>query len=135
MFKELFSHVNINSIKEVLPKISTYLDTIKRYVEDIYLKYGISLSYMHFEVSEIGHWAEMFQAATCSNDQSEPQQPPQPQQQTLLVMNISPQVQAPLLRDQQAKIGRLTNMVAQWLTGEPHRADNTNFYNNRYQST
>ena len=55
---------------------------------------------MHLEVSEIGHWAKMFQVVTHSND---PQQPPQPQQQTLQVTTTSPQVQVPSLRDQQAK--------------------------------
>ena len=58
-----------------------YNDTIARYIEDINLKYGIALSYMHLEISEIGHWAKMLQVVTCSNDQPEPQQQPQPQQQ------------------------------------------------------
>ena len=88
-FKELFSNVNVDSIKEVLPKIRAYTDTIARYVEDINLKYGVTLSYMHLEVSEIGHWAKTFQVATHSND---PQQPPQPQQQNLQVTTTSPQV-------------------------------------------
>ena len=79
MFKELFNNVNVDSIKEVLPKISMFNNTIARYVEDINLKYGIALSYTHLEVSAIGHWAKMFQVATHSNDQPEPQQPQQPQ--------------------------------------------------------
>ena len=94
-FKELFSKINVYSIKEVLPKIRAYNDTIISYVEEINLKYGVTLSEMHLEVSEIGHWAETFQVAMHSNDQ---QQPPQPQQQTLQVTTASPQVQVPLLR-------------------------------------
>ena len=42
MFKELFSIINIDSIKEVLPKIKEYNDTIARYVENINLKYGVT---------------------------------------------------------------------------------------------
>ena len=38
MFKGLFSNVNVDSSKEVLPKIIIYNDTIARYVEDINLK-------------------------------------------------------------------------------------------------
>ena len=104
-FKELFSKVNVDSIKEVLPQIKVYNNTIASYMEEINLKYGVTLRYTHLEFSEIGHWAETFQVATHSND---PQQPPQPQQPTLQVTIKSPQVQVPLLRDQQAKIDRLT---------------------------
>ena len=49
-FKELFSNVNVDSIKDVLPKISVYNDMIARYVEDINLKYGTVLSYTHLEI-------------------------------------------------------------------------------------
>ena len=66
-----------------------YNDTIVRYIEDINLKYVVTLSYMHLEVSETGHEAKMFQMASHSYD---PQQPPQPQQQTLQVTTTSPQV-------------------------------------------
>ena len=110
----MFSNVNVESIKEVLPKISVYNETIARYMEGINLKYDITLSYMHLEVSEIGHWPEMFQMATCSNDQP---QPSQPRQQTFQVTTTSPEVQALLHRDQQAEIDRLTSVAAQWLTG------------------
>ena len=116
-FKKLFSNVNIDSIKEVLPKISIYNDTIARYVEDINLRYGITLSYMHLEVSEVGHRAETFQVATCSKDQPEPCQPQQPQQQTLQVTTATQDQSAPQ-REQQTEIDRLTNMTVQWLTGE-----------------
>ena len=117
-FKELFDHVNIYSIKEVLPKIDVYNNTIVRYVEDINLKYGVALSYTHLEVSEIGHWAEMFQVATLSNNPQQPQQPPQNQQQALQVSTITPQVQIQSLRDQQVEIDRLTIVAANWSTEE-----------------
>ena len=103
MFKRLFSNVNVDRIKEVLPKISIYNDTIARYEEDINLRYSIRLNYTHLEVAEIGHWAETFQVATCSNDQPEPYQPQQPQQQTLQVTAATQDQSAPL-REQQAEI-------------------------------
>ena len=36
-FKELFHNINMDSIKEALPKISVYNDIIARYVEEINL--------------------------------------------------------------------------------------------------
>ena len=88
-FKELFSNINTDSTKEVLCKMRVYNNTIASYIVDINLKYGVSLSYMHIEVSEIGHWAETSQVAIHSHN---PQQPPQPQQQTLQVTTTSPQL-------------------------------------------
>ena len=102
---------------------------IARYVEDINLKYGIALSYTHLEVFELGHWAEMLQVATCSNDQPKPQQP----HQQMLQVTTATQDQSSQLGEKQVKIDRLTNMAAQWSTGEPHRANNTT-YHNRHQS-
>ena len=78
-FKELFGNINVDSIKEVLPKISVYDDIITRYVKEINLKYGITLSYTQLEATEIGQWAKTFQVAT--NYKSQPKQQ-QPQQQT-----------------------------------------------------
>ena len=98
MFKELFNNINVDSIKDVLHKISVYNHTIARYIEDINLKCGITLNHMHLEVSEIGHWDDTFQVETHSNDQQQPPQPQlpsQPQQQILQVTTTSPQVQTP----------------------------------------
>ena len=72
MFWKLFSNVNVDSIKEVLPKISVYNDMIARYVEVINLQYYITLCHTHLKVSELGHWAKTFQVATYCNDQPEP---------------------------------------------------------------
>ena len=91
-FKELFDHVNLDSIKEVLPKTDAYNNTIDQYVEEINLKYGMSLSYTHLEVPEVGQWVETFQVATLSNDAQQPQQSSQ-QQQPLQVTTMAPQVQ------------------------------------------
>ena len=63
-FKELFDHVKIDSIKEVLPIIDMYNSAIWWYTEDINLKYGVALSCTHLKVSEIGHWAKTSQVAT-----------------------------------------------------------------------
>ena len=58
-FNELFGNINADSIKEALPKISLYNDIIARYVEEINLKYGITLSHTQLEATEIGHWADI----------------------------------------------------------------------------
>ena len=60
----------------------------------------------------------------------QPQQPPAPK-----VFAMSPQVQALLLGDQQAEINRLTTVATKWSTGQQCRANNTNFYTGRHQST
>ena len=54
-FKELFSNINVVSIKEVLRKIRAYSETISSYIEEINLKHGVTLRYTNLEVSEIGH--------------------------------------------------------------------------------
>ena len=59
-FKELFNNTNIDNMHKILPKISIYHNKIARFIEDINIKYGISLNYTQLEVSEIHHWAETF---------------------------------------------------------------------------
>ena len=135
MFKELFDHINIDSIKEVLPKIDMCNNTKAWYIEDINLKYGVALSYTHLEVSEIGHWAKTFQVATHSNNLQQPHHPIQnQQQQALQVSTMALQVQVQSLRDQQAETDRLTNVAAQWSSGELCIADNSYVNNKTYQS-
>ena len=75
MFKELFGHINIDSMKETLPKVSIYNDTIARFVEEINSKYGMALMFTHLEPCEVGPWAEMFQVAKGNNKGPEPSQP------------------------------------------------------------
>ena len=70
-FKELFSNVNINSVCQLLPKINENNNERVKFLEDISIKYGISLNYTHLEVSEIHHWAETFQVATNKSSQPE----------------------------------------------------------------
>ena len=72
--------------------------------------------------------------ATLSNNPQQPQQPPQQKQQTLQVTTEAPWVQVQSLKDQEAEIGRLTNVASQWSTGEPCRADNIYVKNNRHWS-
>ena len=63
-----------------------------------------------------------------SQDSQQPEQPQQAQQPPAPeVIAMSPQVQALPGGDQQAEIDRLTSVAAQWSTGEPCTADNTNF--------
>ena len=45
--KELFGNINLDSMKEVLPKVSIYNDTIARFIEKINSKYGMTLTFMH----------------------------------------------------------------------------------------
>ena len=90
-FKELFHHVNLDSIKEVFPETDAYNNTITWYIEVINLKYCVSLSYIHLEVSEVTHWAEMFQVASFSDNLQQPQESPQQQQQALQVTTTAPQ--------------------------------------------
>ena len=63
MFKELFGSVNVDSIKEVLPKVSIYNNTITRFVDEINSKYCMALTFTCLEPCEVGHWAETFQVA------------------------------------------------------------------------
>ena len=116
----------MDSIKEALPKISMYNDIIAGYVEEINLKYGITLNFTNLKADEIGHWAKMLQVAKGNDSQPEPHQPqqlpqnpqqpeqPKPQASQLqqlqqlplpAVVTMPPQAQTQLLRDQQVEIG------------------------------
>ena len=50
-FKELFSIVNMNSMHEILSKINEYNSEIAKFVQDVNIKYGMSLNY-----TQIKHW-------------------------------------------------------------------------------
>ena len=76
-FKELFGNINIDSMKEALPKVSIYNNTIARFVEQINSKYGMTLIFMHLEPCKVGHWAETFQVASGNNEGPEPPRPHQ----------------------------------------------------------
>ena len=96
-FRVLFSIVNINSVWEILPKITKYNTEIAKFVEDINVKYGIVLNctkleisgikhwngiarnYTKLEISEIKHWTETYQVVANSYSQPEWQQPQVPQ--------------------------------------------------------
>ena len=78
-FKELFGNINVDSVPKALPKVSVYNNIITHYVKEINIKYGITLSFIHLEASEIDHWVKTFQVAKYSNDQPKLQQLPQPQ--------------------------------------------------------
>ena len=39
--------INVDSIKETLPKVSIYNDTIARFVEEINSNYGMALTFLH----------------------------------------------------------------------------------------
>ena len=71
-FNELFFNANTDSVCEILPIVSIYNNQIARFVEDINVKYRISLNYTQLEVSEIHDWAETFQASAISSSQPGP---------------------------------------------------------------
>ena len=79
-FKETFSNSNFDSISEVASKVYSYHNEIAKSMQEINLKYGISLNYTMLEVSEALHWAETFQVLVRSKFQQEvqPKQTPTP---------------------------------------------------------
>ena len=66
-FKELFQGINIDSMKEALPKVSICNSIIAKFVEEINSKYSMPLTFTTLEPSEVGHWAKTFQVASGSN--------------------------------------------------------------------
>ena len=137
MFKELFGSINVHSIKETLPKVSIYNNTIARFVDEKYSKYGMALTIPCLEPCEVGHWAEMFQVAKGNKEglglplpqqvPKVPQQMEQPLQSTQqpapTAITTPPPVQTQQT-EQQAETDRLTNVAAQWSLGEEHSMDN-----------
>ena len=130
-FKESFSNTNIESVCEILTKISMYNNERAMFVEDINVKYGILLNYAELEVSEIHHWAETFQISTNPSNQSEPQQSQVPPVPGTEPCSESLCHLLPKLMEQQAEIDRLTYMAEQWSTEEPCRVnEGMTHYNN-----
>ena len=68
-FKELFEGINIDSMKEALPKVSIYNNIIVKFVNEIHSKYGMALMFTTLEPHEVGHWAKTFQVA-CGNSKA-----------------------------------------------------------------
>ena len=75
IFKELFGSINVHSIKEALPKVSIYNNTITRFAEEINSKYGMAVTFTGIEPCEVGHWAETFQVAKGNNEGPKLSQP------------------------------------------------------------
>ena len=75
-FKDLFKSINIESMKEALPRVSIYNDKIARFIKEINSEYGMTLTFKHLAPHEVGHWAETFQVASGTN---EGPMPPRPQ--------------------------------------------------------
>ena len=157
-FKELFGSVNIDSMKEALPKVGIY-NTIAGFIEEINSKYNMTLTFTCLEPCEVGHWAETFQMASGNREGPEPPRPwqihegpcraeqlqpiqqqsqpvtEQPQQPALQLQHAlaDQQPTPPQVQVQQEEINRLTNMAAQWPAGEQHRVEDTyNFHKYQY---
>ena len=151
-FKELFQGINIDSMKEALPKVSIYNSIIAKFAEEINSKYGMSLRFTTLEPHKVGNWAKTFQVASGSNQAPSSPRPWQAQeepcrsgpQQTVteqphqLTSQPSPTIAVhhhipPQIQAQQEEINKLTNMVAQWSAGNHWRLENNyNAHRHRY---
>ena len=110
IFKENFSGIKLDSISKMLPKVCAYNQEIAKFVQEVNLKYVISLDYTVLAVSEVPHWAKMFQVLVKMNIQHEiqPMQPPAPNfHPPPLHVNVE-------ISHQQAEINRLTQVMQQW---------------------
>ena len=74
-FKELFEGINIDSMKEVLLKVSMYNSIITKFIDEINSKYGMALTFTTLEPFEVGHWAETFHVASDSSKAPESPRP------------------------------------------------------------
>ena len=54
-FKENFSNTNLNSIRETSPKVHMYNQKLAKFVQEVSVRYGISLDYTVLDVSEVPH--------------------------------------------------------------------------------
>ena len=52
-FKELFEGINIDSMKEALPKVSIYNNIMARFIDEINSKYGMALTFTTLEPCEV----------------------------------------------------------------------------------
>ena len=57
-FKDLFCHINIDSIQEIYLKISIYKNIIAQFVEETNCKYGLDLKFTILEAPEVVLWAK-----------------------------------------------------------------------------
>ena len=116
-FKQNFNNINLGSINKALPIVCTYDQEIAKFIQEINIKYGISLDHTVLEVSKVPHGAKTFQVFVKTDIQQEAQS-------TLVrTPNISappPQVNMELSH-QEAEINRLTQVTQQWLTEGLHQ--------------
>ena len=71
IFKQNFSSNNLDSTSKTLPKVHSYNQEIAKFVQEVNVKYGISLDYTVLEDSEVPHWAVTFQVLEKMNIQQE----------------------------------------------------------------
>ena len=139
---------------KALPKVSIYKSIIVKFIDEINSKYGMALTFTTLEPHEVGHWAETFQVVGGSSKrlksprpwqvQEEPcqsgrpqqtvtewphQQTPQPLPTITGQHQMLPQVQV-----QQEEINRMTNVAAQWSSGDQQRVEN-NYSTHRHMHT
>ena len=147
--KELFDGLNIDSMKEALPKVSIYNNIIVKFIEEINSKYGMALTFTTLESHEVGHWAKTIQVACgiAKNPKSykENHSSVQPQPiQDLQTVTEQPQVvpqpvtgqhlTPPSVQIQEEEINRLTIVATQWSAGDQQRVEN-NYSAHRYWYT
>ena len=109
-FKETFSNTNLDSVSELSPKVHSFNKEITKFVQEVNIKYGIIFDYTVLEISEVPHWAEIFQVLARLNIHQEAQSTHVPAPN----FSVPPlQVNADLSH-QLTEINRLTQVAQQW---------------------
>ena len=93
-----------------------YNKEIAKFIQEVNIKYGISLNFTVLEISEVPHWVETFQVLMRSNAQPEVQATQGPVLSPVEVQNflVPPQPVIADLSHKQAEINKLTQVTQQW---------------------
>ena len=99
----------------MFPEVCAYNQEIVKFVQEVNVKYGISLNYTGLEVSEVPHWTKMFKVLVKTNIQQEVQ----PTQVSAPNFSVPPPQVNVDSSHQQAEINRLTQVMQQWSAKGP----------------
>ena len=114
-FTDLFSNIDVDSIRETYPKICVYNKVIAHYVEETNIKYGLNFKFTKLEALEVVLWAKSFQVAGHDEDQ----QPPEEEQSEPLKPQTTILTSKPPVTKQQVETDQMTSMVARWSCSTP----------------
>ena len=68
--------INIDSMKEALPKFSIYKNIIAKFIDEINSKYDMAMTCLQLlEHHELGHWSKTFQVASGNSKAPKPPRP------------------------------------------------------------